>query len=256
MARRRTGTRGRRKRHRQPPWRLIVAALALLIAAFGARAWLRAHPYDNPWAPLAITDPVSWTTRAKLAPLVAQGDACRTLLRNAGVRIHALDAVGTGHCRAPWRTQIRSGGPVDYAIVPDGVAPSCAVSASLLLWMRDVVQPAARARFGSSVRRIEHLGSYNCRPIRGGSTQWSEHATGNAIDIAAFVLADGRRIVLTRDWNGQRERAAFLRDVRDGACTIFATVLSPDYNAAHANHFHLDQAQRPARWPLRSTVCR
>ena len=249
--------RGRRSRRRQPPWRVIAILLALLLALFGGRLWLRAHPQYDPWAPLALGDPLSWTTRAKLGALVANGDACRTLLRNAGVRARALDPVGAGHCRAPWRTEIRRGGPIDYALAPDGVAPSCAVSASLILWMRDVVQPAARARFGSSVERVEHLGSYNCRPIRGDAARWSEHATGNAIDISAFVLADGRRIRLAGDWNGQAERAAFLREVRDGACSVFATVLSPDYNRAHADHLHLDQAQRRARaGPLRFGVCR
>ena len=70
------------------------------------------------------------------------------------------------------------------------------------------------------------------------------------IDIAGFVLEDGRRISVLRDWNDDEEERRFLRVVRDGACGVFATVLSPDYNAAHADHFHFDQA---ARW---SGVCR
>jgi hypothetical protein len=80
--------------------------------------------------------------------------------------------------------------------------------------------------------------------------RWSEHATGNAIDIAGFVLEDGRRISVLGDWDGEDAEARFLRAVRDGACKSFATVLSPDYNAAHADHFHLDQ---DGRW---SGVCR
>jgi len=73
---------------------------------------------------------------------------------------------------------------------------------------------------------------------------WSEHATADAVDIAAFRLADGTRITLVGDWDDRGSKARFLRDVRDGACGLFSTVLSPDYNAAHRDHFHLDQAER------------
>jgi hypothetical protein len=92
---------------------------------------------------------------------------------------------------------------------------------------------------------LDHYGTANCRRIGGGHAgTWSEHATGNAIDVAAFRLADGRRIAVRRDWAGPGRAAAFLHAVRNAACGEFATVLSPDYNAAHADHLHLDQARR------------
>ncbi|MCE3544180.1 extensin family protein, partial [Escherichia coli] len=91
----------------------------------------------------------------------------------------------------------------------------------------------------------EHLGSYACRRLYGRAAgNWSEHARANAIDIAGFRLANGTRITVARDWRGQSAKAAFLRDVRDGACRVYATVLSPDYNVAHRDHLHLDQADR------------
>lgn len=65
----------------------------------------------------------------------------------------------------------------------------------------------------------------------------------DAIDVSGFRLADGTRIAVARDWRDDH-RGAFLRDIRDGACKLFATILSPDYNAAHADHLHLDQANR------------
>ena len=101
-------------------------------------------------------------------------------------------------------------------------------------------------RSGISAARvvaIDHFGSYNCRHIYGRDAgNWSEHATADAVDIAGFRLADGTRISVARDWKGDGPKAAFLREVRDGACRLFATTLSPDYNAAHRDHLHLDQA--------------
>ena len=106
-------------------------------------------------------------------------------------------------------------------------------------------RPAAQRHLGARVVAIEHFGSYNCRRMYGRDAgSWSEHATADAIDIAAFRLSDGRRVSVVNDWNGAPADRAFLREVRDGACGLFATVLSPDYNAAHRDHFHLDQANR------------
>jgi hypothetical protein len=47
-----------------------------------------------------------------------------------------------------------------------------------------------------------------------------------------------------KDWNEGGKKAAFLREVRDGTCGLFSVVLSPDYNAAHADHLHIDQTDR------------
>jgi hypothetical protein len=88
--------------------------------------------------------------------------------------------------------------------------------------------------------RIETMGSYNCRNVA-GSTKRSAHATANAIDVAAFVLADGRRISLTGGWdNGSARERQFLSVVHQSACKRFGTVLGPAYNAAHKDHFHLE----------------
>ena len=90
------------------------------------------------------------------------------------------------------------------------------------------------------------MGTYSCRTVA-GTARLSGHATANAIDIAAFLLADGRRVSVLNNWSGgtpaERE---FLRVVHASACKRFGTVLSPDYNAAHRNHFHLEiGASRP-----------
>jgi hypothetical protein len=125
----------------------------------------------------------------------------------------------------------------------------CAMNAALYLWETQVVAPAAKARLKTSVARVEVIGSYSCRTRNSKpGAPLSEHATGNAIDIAGFKLKDGRTIVVKDDWRSLTPEGAFIRDVRDGGCRIFKAVLSPDYNAAHHDHLHFDLG--------RDTLCR
>jgi hypothetical protein len=122
----------------------------------------------------------------------------------------------------------------------------CPLARALTVWAREALQLAARDTLGSSVVQIESMGAYSCRNIIGGrGTGRSEHATGNAVDIGGFVLADGRRISLRQGWNGTDDERAFLRQIRASACKHFQTVLSPDYNAAHYDHLHFDLGGKP-----------
>ena len=124
---------------------------------------------------------------------------------------------------------------------------NCTMAAAAYKWVTDVVQPAARARFHKPVVEIRQLSSYACRR-RGGVTKGpvriSEHAFGNALDVAVFTLADGTKISVLKDWGGLSalfdKKAAFLREVHKKACGIFSTVLGPEANRAHRNHFHFD----------------
>lgn len=215
----------------------LFVAGALFLAA---RGWLAEHPQHDPWAPLDLNDPPGWATGRKLAALRKNPAECRAVLERSGVAFAALPAAGEDECRREDRTVL-----ADAPLSPDTPATTCAVGAALVLWLRQGVQPAAEELLGSGVARLEHFGAFTCRRLYGrGSGRWSEHATGNAIDLAAFVLEDGRRVSVLRDWKGDDEKAAFLRRARDEACSVFGTVLSPDYNAAHADHLHLDQAAR------------
>ena len=219
--------------------------LALLLLILGGlflsgRAWLHDHPQHNPWAPLNLNDPPGWATARKLAALRDNPEECRAVLERSGVVFTALEPAGEGECRREDRTIIG-----DNPLYPAEPRTTCAVGAAVQLWLRQGVQPAAAGILGSRVETLEHLGTYSCRRLYGrDSGRWSEHATGNAIDISAFVLEDGRRISVLADWSDGGEQARFLREVRDAACGTFSTVLSPYYNAAHADHFHLDQAAR------------
>jgi hypothetical protein len=97
---------------------------------------------------------------------------------------------------------------------------------------------------GSELARVEGMGTYACRNVVGstrGGDRRSGHAIANAVDVGGFVLKDGRRISVLRDWNSADEVTRnYLRQMRASACRRFGTVLSPDYNAAHANHLHLE----------------
>jgi hypothetical protein len=117
---------------------------------------------------------------------------------------------------------------------------TCEVSQAFTGWARYGVDRAARQILGSPLRSIETMGSYSCRNVA-GSGRRSAHATGEAIDIAGFMLADGRRITVKDAWHGGSEREReFLRVVQQSACKRFGTVLSPDYNSAHHDHLHLE----------------
>jgi hypothetical protein len=117
---------------------------------------------------------------------------------------------------------------------------TCNLAAALEGWARFGVDRAARQILGSPLARIDTFGSYSCRNIA-GSDHRSGHATANAVDIAAFVLADGHRITVKAQWSdGTPAERNFLRIIRTSACRRFATVLTPDYNAAHHDHFHLE----------------
>lgn len=218
-----------------------VVALFVAGALFlAARGWLAEHPQHDPWAPLDLTDPPGWATQRKLAALRRDPAGCRVVLERGGVAFTALPGAGEGACRREDRTVL--GEP---PLAPGAPAATCAVGAAMVLWLRQGMQPAAQEVLGSPVARVEHFGTFSCRRLYGRDEgPWSEHATGNAIDIAAFVLEDGRRISVAGDWTEDGDDAAFLRRARDEACEVFGTVLSPDYNAAHADHLHFDQAAR------------
>lgn len=221
----------------------ISAALALMLWSS-----LRGRPQDLPWAPLDLGQPIGLFTGRKLTALTEDFPQCRALLDRAGVRYTVLPPrKGEGQCGYSDGIRLADHGPRRIAFTPPSLGIACPVAAALSMWEWDVLQPAAQRRFGARVASIDHFGSYSCRRIAGShSTSWSEHATADAVDIAGFRLTDGTRITVARDWKGGGAMAAFLHDVRDGACSLFATTLSPDYNAAHADHLHLDQANRGA----------
>ncbi len=122
---------------------------------------------------------------------------------------------------------------------------ACPIVSALDRWLAESVQPAAQRWFGSPVAEIKQISAYSCRGMNGNSrANISEHAFGNALDIASFTLADGRRISVKDGWKGMPEEQGFLRDVQGAACQQFNTVLAPGSNVYHYDHIHVDLMRR------------
>jgi hypothetical protein len=135
------------------------------------------------------------------------------------------------------------------AIMPAAVTPpatlACPLVSALDRWVSEGVQPAALHWFGTQVTEIKQIGSYSCREMVGsGTSSMSEHAFGDALDIAGFTLADGRKITVKDGWHGTPEEQGFLHDVQLYACETFTTVLAPGYNVYHYDHMHVDLMRR------------
>ncbi len=139
--------------------------------------------------------------------------------------------------------------PLATAIGPVAVSPpatlACPLVSVLDQWITEAVQPAAMKWFGEPVVEIKQISAYSCRGMNGDpNATISEHAFGNALDIAAFTLADGRKLDVQHGWHGAPEEQAFLHDVQASACDQFTTVLAPGSNAFHYNHIHVDLMRR------------
>jgi Extensin-like protein C-terminus len=138
------------------------------------------------------------------------------------------------------------------AFGPVAVKPAatlaCPIVSVLDHWLADSVQPAAQRWFGTRVVEIKQISAYSCRGMNGNPhAHISEHAFGNALDIAAFTLADGRRISVKDGWKGLPEEQGFLRDIQAAACQQFSTVLAPGSNVYHYDHIHVDLMRRASQ---------
>lgn len=250
-----------------------VSGLAMSLT--GRRAFPLTGRADPRYAPRVMTSGQGnrrngwWGSRLVLAALLAallagcveRADRPRprralpaTSLPAAGSAEHRqclarLDAAGVRY--APLRDEDRGGGCalrgavqlLDIGVTVSNLGPmSCAVAVPFSAWARFAVQPAARLYLGSEIARIETYGTYACRNVRGagGPARLSEHSQANAVDVSAFVLADGRRLSVLSDWATQGPARQFLSALHQSACRRFRTVLSPDYNTAHRDHFHFD----------------
>nr|WP_279639152.1 extensin family protein [Sphingomicrobium sediminis] len=226
-----------------------------IIAALGFYGWseyqrmAREHPERFPWTELSLADPIGPFTGDKLAGLGNEPLRCLALVDEVALANNFAPPVANSEPACGYADGI-SMAALTIAPSPGDLVTACPIAAAMHLWARDVVAPAAATHLGTEVTAFTHLGSYNCRRLYGRTSgNWSRHATADALDISGFVLADGRRLTLLADWDGGSEaEQAFLREVRNGACELFSSTLSPDYNAAHADHFHLAMREEAVGW--------
>lgn len=225
---------------------LLLVFIGAAAAVSIWRGWLPVADRWNPWAPLNVRDEPNLLTSFKLSRLQDDPALCEAALKTSTLRYtHQADSGPDVKCPLTNTLRIQGG---DVALSSSFLS-SCRLAVAYALFDIHQLQPAAQSVFGQKVTQVDHLGSFACRNIYNRSAgRLSQHASANALDIAGFRLADGRRISVLKDWKDEGDDGRFLKMVRDGACQQFNTVLSPDYNAAHRNHFHLDMG----RW----RVCR
>lgn len=167
--------------------------------------------------------------------------ACRKRLNALGVVFedrkpeHDKDA----GCALPYPIAVKSlSASIDLA--PEALT-NCEMAEKLSLFARDAISPIARTELGSPVNTITQASAYVCRPRHNGQ-KMSEHAFGNALDIASFTLQDGSAVEVGP--SPEAKQAKFLDTVRKRACGPFKTVLGPGSDADHANHLHFDLEPR------------
>src|SRR5208337_4999211 len=202
----------------------LVAALSLASCGF----------FGRPERPV-------WRTQAENACFARQLVA----LSNYIVSAPEIDGPGICGMTRPLKVSALADGAVGVDKV---LTIDCPMIPALEAWLKDIVQPDAEARFGQKVSTLNVFRAYSCRSIDNmAGERLSEHAFGNAVDVAGFALADGRTVEFVHDWKktGTQE-AAFLHEAHAGACQYFTTVLGPGADVFHYNHIHLDLANHGA----------
>lgn len=203
-----------------------------------------------PWRAINVDAPIGLSTRMQLMRVSLSPSSTCTSLALSAQAMTSLPADPKRVDGQPcgWDTARLYYGSESALLSPGEATMQCPLSLGSYIWTR-AIDRAAQEHFDQSLTAIYHAGTYSCRRQRGNNSgAWSEHAFANAFDVTGFKLSDGRVISVLEHWDGTREERRFLRDVRDDACRIFRVTLSPDYNAAHADHFHVDMGP--------STACR
>lgn len=227
--------------------RPVLHWAALLLFIFGSIAlggwWLVTDPrspLDDAWNPLAaldVQDPYTSLTEWKLTRALGDDALCLAALETGATFSRMNDLEAEGQCGISPRVSLSS--VVGVSLRP--VETRCQTALRLAMWTQHDLRPAARHILNAELTRIDHFSSYNCRRMRlsnGQSGRMSTHATADAIDISGFRMSGGVRLDLKRDWTVE-PKGAYLRRANETACKWFRVTLGPNYNALHADHFHL-----------------
>jgi hypothetical protein len=197
--------------------------------------------------------------RPRIAP---KDDAyCLPRLASLGSSFKGLNSIQDGECGilAPIRLASIGSGETEVKLTPAATL-DCRVGDALSRWLDEVVQPAATENLGGRVTAVRVAASYHCRTrdnIKGAPL--SEHAFGNAIDISAFRVGEGKAakwIAVGPREDREAPDAKFLVTIRGEACGPFTTVLGPGSDVFHEEHFHLDLAARNKRGKSKGLYCK
>lgn len=205
---------------------------------YGA-ATLAPLPEISPLAvPLALRPPERPEEITRAAEAARAARARGAVCGNLEIQGTAVGSVpGPGSCGVEGAVRVTS---VAGIRLSTPATMDCRTAQALHRWVENGARPAI-GNAGGGIQTIRVIGHYSCRARNGGS-RLSEHAFGRAIDISGFDLRDGTRIRLINDWNSSAH-AARLRQMHQAACGTFGTVLGPNANAAHRDHFHFDTAR-------------
>ncbi|EKF43539.1 extensin-like domain-containing protein [Nitratireductor indicus] len=164
--------------------------------------------------------------------------ACRQRLKRLGVQYRDLAPINDGgSCRIDWPVQV-SGLSGNIEMSPAATL-NCQMAETFARWTKNELAPAARKRYLTGIGKIKQGSSYSCRRIAGTSVA-SEHSKGNALDVMAVELKNGREIDVRKPGFFAFRERGLLNTVRAEGCDYFTTVLGPGYNYDHRNHFHFD----------------
>jgi hypothetical protein len=198
-----------------------------------------AAPRSSPSIPAMQSGPPG--APLQLGPPIDQSSRDRSPL-NASVTSYPMPAPQTVPMGPPAPQYTGAIGPVE---VKPAATLACPIVSALDRWIAQSVQPASLRWFNQPVVEIKQISAFSCRSMNNqAGAKISEHAFGNAIDVAAFVLADGRTVKVKDGWRGRPEEQGFLRDVQGAACEQFNTVLAPGADAFHYDHIHVDLMRR------------
>lgn len=188
--------------------------------------------------PKYLADERSGTVPEKTLP--AEEVACRKRLDALGAEFRNETALSSPDgCSLPYPVSLRSFGS-GIALDPPATM-NCATAEAASRFVTGPIQTLAKAAYGKGVKSVGQASAYVCRP-RNGTVKLSEHAFGNALDIASITLDDGT--VLSVGDEKDTKAASVLAEIRKAACGPFKTVLGPGSDADHATHLHLDLAPR------------
>lgn len=193
------------------------------------------EPYESTYPRLESPAP------SRPRTLSADEADCRRQLKKLGVRYQDLAPIrDSSACYIDNPVKVSAMGSVQ---MKPAATLTCQMALTFAKWTRNELVPNARWRYFSGVKTIRQGSSYSCRRIAGSRTQ-SAHSQGNALDVMAIELNNGKDIDVTKKGFFSFRERKLLNNVRADGCEYFSTVLGPGYNYDHRNHFHFDLMQR------------